>query len=140
MADIFRTMIVTAEHQALAQHIATSIKPVAGSGMWETPLAAVASGVPTHYISTGFISPEWQPLMPLQTWELQGDPEAWVQTDSFPGDAAQLKAVLDSVSAGVTLDQINALFADTDVTEQNPFVAMGRMGLVIAEQTDLLEE
>ena len=138
MADIFRTMIIPAAQQVLAQNIATSVKPVEGDGMWVTPLSAVASGVPSHYISTGFISPEWESLMPVQNWELQDG--SWVMTSSSPGDAATLHSILESVSAGISLAEVEEVFAAADVTMQEPFTAMERMGLVMVTESDPVDE
>jgi hypothetical protein len=125
--DVFRTMIVPSAHAALARQIAETVAPVAGLGMWQSQLSADGSEPATHYVSTGYIGPEWEVLMPLQTWEeIDG---VWTQTDAEPGDAAQLYGVLQTLGSDITLAQIVDLFAAADVTMQEPFVAFGRMGL-----------
>ena len=125
--DVFRTMIVPSAHVALARQIAETVAPVAGLGMWQSMLSADGSEPATHYVSTGYIGPEWEILMPLQTWEeIDG---VWTQTDAEPGDAAQLFGVLQQLGSDITLAQIVDLYAAADVTVQEPFTAFGRLGL-----------
>ena len=98
--------------------------------MWTTPLSPTGKAPATHYISTGIIPEEFAYLMPTQYWELdeQGN---WTKTGSDPGDPASVwgNAVQNGVKC--TLAQVQAIFAAADVTPQEPFVAMGRLGLTI---------
>ena len=129
MTDVFRTMIVPAAQQALAQQIAVTVASVAGQGMWTSAFSADGQEPATHYCSTGYIGPEWEVLMPLQTWEeIDG---TWTQTDADPGDAAQLLVAIHAADPDttITLPQLVGLFAVCDVTMQDPWVAFGRLGL-----------
>jgi hypothetical protein len=138
MTDVFRTMIVPAAEVALARQIATTVAPVAGQGMWTTPLSSSGQDPATSYISTGFIAPEWEVLMPLQTWEeVDG---VWTQTDAYPGDAVQLLAAIQAADPDttITLPQLVGLFATADVTTQDPWVAFGRLGLQIVQVEEVL--
>ena len=95
--------------------------------MWQSQLSADGQEPATHYVSTGYIGPEWEVLMPLQTWEeIDG---VWTQTDAEPGDAAQLFGVLQQLGSDITLAQIVDLYGAADVTMQEPFTAFSRMGL-----------
>ena len=138
MTDVFRTMIVPAAEVALARQIATTVAPVAGQGMWTTPLSADGQEPATAYVSTGFIAPEWKVLMPLQTWEeVDG---VWTQTDAYPGDAVQLLAAIQAADPDttITLPQLVGLFATCDVTTQDPWVAFQRLGLQIVQVEEVL--
>jgi hypothetical protein len=138
MTDVFRTMIVPAAQQAFAQQIATTVAPVAGVGMWTTPLSADGQDRATSYVSTGWIGPEWDVLMPCQTWEeVDG---VWTQTDAYPGDAVQLLAAIQQADPDttITLPQLVGLFATADVTMQDPWVAFGRLGLQIVQVEEVL--
>ena len=138
MTDVFRTIIVPAAEVALAQQIATTVAPVAGQGMWTTPLSADGQEPATAYVSTGFIAPEWEILMPLQTWEeVDG---VWTQTDAYPGDAVQLLAAIQAADPDttITLPQLVGLFATCDVTTQDPWVAFQRLGLQIVQVEEVL--
>ena len=98
--------------------------------MFTTPLSATGADPASHYISSGFVPPEFAYMVPLQVWETDEN-GAWIMVASEPGDPV---AVYEAASAaGVTCTQaeVDALFAAADVTAQEPFVAMGRLGLTI---------
>ena len=138
MTDVFRTMIVPAAEVALARQIATTVAPVAGVGMWTTPLSSSGQDPATSYVSTGFIAPEWEVLMPCQTWEEVNG--VWTQTDAYPGDAVQLLAAIQAADPDttITLPQLVGLFATCDVTTQDPWVAFQRLGLQIVQVEEVL--
>ena len=127
--DIFRTLIVPAANVDLARAIATSFGP-GGVGMWTTPLSASGSDPATHYISSGYVPPEYGYLVPLQVWsqDQNGD---WVLVGTEPGDPVAVYTAATAQGVVCTQADIDALFAAADVTEQEPFTAMGRLGLTI---------
>jgi hypothetical protein len=138
MTDVFRTMIVPAAEVALARQIATIFSPAGGPNMWTTPLSSNGQDPATSYVSTGFIGPEWEVLMPLQTWEeVDG---VWTLTDAYPGDAVQLLAAIqaEDPDTTITLPQLVGLFATCDVTTQDPWVAFQRLGLQIVQVEEVL--
>lgn len=127
--DIFRTLIVPAAFTDLARAIATSFGP-GGAGMWTTPLSASGSDPATHYISSGYVPPEYGYLVPLQVWsqDQNGD---WVLVGSEPGDPVAVYTAATAQGVVCTQADVDALFAAADVTEQEPYTAMGRLGLTI---------
>lgn len=129
MTDTFATLIVTASDALTSRAIAAAFGP-GGQGMWTTPLSASGTGTPTHYISSGYIPAEFVSLSPCATWE-QDEQGNWVQTDYYPGDAATVAAYASQAGLSVTLKEIEGIFSRSDVSAQEPFVAMGRMGLMI---------
>ena len=139
MTDVFRTLIVTAAHQTLVQRVAETLAPVAGAGMFTTGLNSPADleAPPVAYVSTGFIGPEWDALLPLQSWEeIDG---AWTLTDSRDGDAAALLGALQAADpeTTITLAQLEELFAASDVTTQDPWEAFRRLGLALHQEPAL---
>ena len=128
MTDIFRTLILTAEVTPLAQQIAATLSP-AGTNMWTTGLSADGAEPATHFISTGYIGEDFAHMVPCQTWE-QADGQ-WTQTGSVPGSPEAVYQACVAAGMEVTLAEIEAVFAAADVTEQEPFTAMGRLGLQI---------
>ena len=132
MTDVYRNMIVTAADAPVAQTIAVGISPVAGANMWITPLSATGSDPATHYISTGYIGPEWEVLMPLQSWtrDENGD---WVLTDVYMGQPQALYDACVQYGVQVTQQQIADLFNHSDVTTQEPAEALQRMGLQLVQ-------
>lgn len=133
--DIFRTLILPATVTPLAQEIAATLSP-GGAGMWTTGLSATGAEPATHFISTGFIPPEFAHMVPEQFWE-QDETGAWVQTGSEPGNPVAVYEACTAAGMTVTLEQVEAIFAVADVTEQEPFVAMGRLGLVLVSTGDV---
>ena len=131
MTDIFRTLILPATVTPLAQEIAATLSP-GGVGMWTTGLSPTGAEPATHFISTGFIPPEFAYMVPEQFWE-QDETGAWVQTGSTPGDPVAVYEACTAAGMTVTLEEIEAVYAVADITDQEPFVAMGRMGLVLVQ-------
>lgn len=127
--DIFRTLLVPTANVQLARAIATSFGP-GGVGMWTTPLSASGSDPATHYISSGYVPPEYGYLVPLQIW-LQDQNGNWVLVGSEPGDPVAVYTAATAQGVVCTQADVDALFAAADVTEQEPFTAMGRLGLTI---------
>lgn len=129
MTDVFRTMIVTAADAPLARSIANMF---AGSDqhMWISGLSADGSEPATHFISTGWVPEGYQTLAPCQTWE-QDEQGQWVLTDDYPGDPVTVYEACQAADPPVecTLEEVEALFLNADMTAQDPWVAMSRMGL-----------
>lgn len=128
----FRTLITTAATTPLARDIAATLSP-AGANMWITGLSATGNAPATHYVSTGLISPEFAALVPEQTWE-QDENGDWTQTGSTPGDPVLCYQMCVAAGMSVTQAQIDAVYAAADVTAQEPFVAFGRLGLVMVQE------
>jgi len=123
-----RTMIVPAAFQQLAQGLCeAAAEGDAGKGMFTTGLSADGTEPATHYISSGPIATEFGDLLPLTSFDEEG------QSTTRPGDIATVEAIADQ--AGITLPAgtIAALFEAIDVTEQEPFTAMARTGLQIVQ-------
>lgn len=133
--DIFRTLIVPAASVDLARAIATSFGP-GGEGMWTTPLSASGLDPATHYISSGFVPPEYGYLVPLQVWT-QDEDGNWVLVASGPGDPVAVYNAATAKGVVCTQSDVDALFAAADVTEQPPFVAMERLILSIINPIDV---
>lgn len=132
MTDAFRTLILDAEVTPLAQQIAATLSP-AGSGMWTTGLSPSGTAPATHYISTGYIGPEFAHMVPLQVWE-QDETGHWQLISTEPGDPEAVTAACNAAGLEVTLEQVDAVYSGADVTEQEPFTAMARMGLQIVQE------
>ena len=129
MADTFATLIVTAADAPTSRAIAAAFGP-GGVGMWTTPLSASGLDPVTHYISTGYIPAEFVSMCPMATWA-QDEDGNWVQTDYYPGDAATVALYASQAGVKVTEAQVSAIFSRSDVSAQEPFTAMGRLGLQI---------
>ena len=123
-----RTIIVPAAFQQLAQGLCeAAAEGDAGTGMFTTGLSADGAEPATHYISSGPIYESFADLLPLTTFDEDGQPT------TRPGDVATVEAIADQ--AGITLPAgtIAALFAAIDVTELDPWAAMARLGVQIVQ-------
>jgi hypothetical protein len=127
--DAFRTLIVPDSEVDFAREVAASFGP-GGTGMWTTALSSSGSNPPAYYISTGYISEEFAFMLPLQVWghDREGN---WVMVSSYPGDPVALYNAVIANGVVCTQAEVDALFAASDVTEQDPFTAMGRLGVQI---------
>ena len=130
MNYIFRTLIVPAASVQSARQIATSFGP-GGEGMFTTPLSASGLDPATHYISSGYVPPEYGYLVPLQVWAQDEDGGDWVLVSSEPGDPVAVYTAATAQDVICTQEDVDILFSTVDVTEQEPFTAMGRLGLTI---------
>ena len=123
-----RVIIVPAAFQQFAQGLCeAAAEGDAGKGMFTTGLSPDGAEPATHYISSGPIANEFGDLLPLTSFDEEGAPT------TRPGDVATVEAIADQ--AGITLPAgtIAALFAAIDVTEQEPFTAMARLGVQIVQ-------
>lgn len=135
MANAFRTLIVTAESVVLAREVAASFGPGA-VGMWTTPLSPSGSDPATHYISTGIIPEEFAYMMPTQEWE-QDENGKWVLMGTAPGNPEAVWQAANAQGVTCTLADVQSIFNTADVTPQEPFVAMGRLGLKIINPAEI---
>lgn len=135
MADAFRTLILAASTITLARDLAASFGP-GGARMWTTPLSPSGSDPATHYISTGIIPEEFAYMMPTQEWE-QDEDGKWVLMGTAPGNPEAVWQAANAQGVTCTLAQVHDIFNTADVTPQEPFVAMGRLGLKIINPVEI---
>jgi hypothetical protein len=127
MADIFRTLIVPDAFAPLARSIAGALS---GSGvqMWTTALSADGTAPATHWVSTGWIPPAWQIMVPTQFWRYNGT--QWIKTGETPGDPILVYQQATAAGVVTTQAEVDALFAVADVTELEPLMVFDRLGLM----------
>jgi hypothetical protein len=130
--DAFRTMIIPADQVALAREIAVTLDPAHNANMWITPLSPTGAEPATHYISTGEIPDGFAVMVPCVFWAWEND--EWVVTDAYPGDPITVYEACVAAGMTVTQDEIDTLFAEADVSDQDPFVAMGRLGVQLVQE------
>lgn len=126
-------MILSKEVTPLAQQVAAALSP-AGAGMWSTPLTSKEDpqGETSHFISTGNISEEFAAMVPQQVYEQEDD--LWVLAETIPGSPEMITEACNAAGLEVTLEEIQSIFLEADVTDQDPFVAMQRLGLVLKQE------
>ncbi len=112
MADAFATMIIPASLTPLARALAAGLSE-RGFGMFTAELSPSGSRPATHYASSGLIDADIKALLT---------------------DPAGLHAACVEAGASVTLAQCEALVAQSDVSEDAPYVALERLGLQLVAE------
>lgn len=131
MHDTFLTMLVPASHVDLARSVAASLDP-GGAGMWTTPLSPSGKLPATYYISTGYVQAAWQMLTPVETWEQDAEGN-WIKISETPGDPVRIFNLCQASGLSVTQEEINDLFDAVDITQQDPWTAISRVGVKLAQ-------
>lgn len=131
MTDIFRTLILPADVAPLAQEIATTLSS-GGAGMWTTGLSASGVAPAAYFISTGYIPPEFAYMTPEQFWE-QNESGEWVMVGEDPGNPVAVYEACVAAGMTITLADVEGIYAVADITAQDPFVAISRLGVMIVE-------
>ena len=128
---LHRSIIISADQRDLAAQLCAVLAGPGGSNMFTTPLSADGAAPATHYISAGMIEDNFAALLPLDA--LVDD--VWTRTyPGLPETIVQLYNATDNPP--VTLNQVTAVFATADVSEEDPHQAMARLGLQIVTPPD----
>ena len=123
-------MIVPAEHADLARLLCETLAGPGGAGMFTTALSATGDDPATHYISSGLIESEFADLLPLIEFPADADPVI------HPGQPDLITQMAMAQGMGVTVDDVQALLASVDVTEQPPTDALDRLGLRLSAEPE----
>ena len=130
-AETFLTMIVPASVVDLARNIAANLDP-GGANMWITGLSQTGAAPATHFISTGIVPGAWHQLIPVETWELQED--QWVLVSETSGNPQAIYGLCLQKGLQVTLPEIEQLFVEVDITQQDPWTAISRLNIRMVQE------
>lgn len=125
-------MIVPTEHVELARKLCETLAGPGGAGMFTTPLSTTGVDPATHYISSGLIESEFADLLPLIELPADADPVI------HPGQPDLIIQMATTQGMGVTVDEVQALLASVDVTEQPPTDALDRLGLRLSAEPETI--
>ena len=127
-----RCMIVPTEHVELARKLCETLAGPGGAGMFTTPLSTTGVDPATHYISSGLIESDFADLLPLIEFPADADPVI------HPGQPDLITQMATDQGMGVTVDEVQALLASVDVTEQPPTDALDRLGLRLSAEPETI--
>lgn len=130
MSWVHRCMIVPTEHVELARKLCAALAGDGGSGMFTTALSPNGAEPATHYISSGLIEDAFADLLPLIEFPADADPVI------HPGQPDLITQMATDQGMGVTVDEVQALLASVDVTDQPPAEALERLGLHLSAETE----
>ncbi len=111
-----RTLIVPIDLAEPARAACMALTGSSSEGLFTTPLYSTEVDA-THAISSGYIAGEYADLLPC------GDQ---------PGNTEALLAMLESVEFPITIEELTQLLSIIDISEEEPYVAMERLGLSLA--------
>lgn len=124
------TIILPAAAQALARALCEAAAGESGAGMFVTGLSATGEAPATHFISSGAIESKFADILPLSTITTVDEVTT---VERGAGDLAAVVQLAADAGVAVDMDTVGGLFAALDVTAQDPFAAMARLGLMLLE-------
>lgn len=133
MTYIHRTLIVPAEHAPLARSLAAYLAGPPGEGMWLTGLSPDGTEPATHYVSSGPVGTEFEPLLT--------DADAlWgaVQAATAGGMESPMHSPVGAPREATTAD-CEALVAAAEVVrleDESPFDTFARLGLGLVQEPE----
>lgn len=110
MSYVHRTMIVKAAKAQQVRDLCATLAGPPGSGMFTTALSATGTGTATHYISAGMIEEQFSAVL---------------------SDPAVMRGACQQAGVAITLATCTALLAAADISDEPPFDALARMGLML---------
>lgn len=131
--QVYRNMIVRAEDAPLARSICATLAPSGGFAMFGVGLSPTGAEPATHYVSTGYIDEAFANLMPLTEWAQNADGD-WGFIVWSKGEPEVVVALCAEAGFETTVEAVEALFAASDVTTQEPFTAFARLGLQMVQE------
>lgn len=113
MSYVHRCLVVPAALAPQARLLTEQLAGPPGAGMFITPLSVTGAAPATHFISSGLIEDTFAAVL--------ADPQT-------------MFSVCQQAGIGVTLAACQALLGASDVSEDQPFDALARLGLrLVAE-------
>ena len=122
----YRCLIIEDSQVEIARTLTATIAGPSGASMLTTPLSATGELPATHWISAGLIADNFAAILPLMTYPSDAEP---IYT---PGQASLAAYLATKAGFAATEEDVQALFDVSDVTEQDAFTAMARLGLMMA--------
>jgi hypothetical protein len=127
-----RCIVIPAAAQPNARGLCKGLAGPAGDGMFATGLSATGLPPATHYISAGHISDDMAALLPCK--RVIRDPDGIESITTDPGMPDAVPTLAAKVGMPTTATKIKALYSAIDVSDQEPFAAMARLGLKLVQE------
>ena len=123
----YRCLIVPDAHVQFARDLCAAVAGPAGAGMFSAPLSPTGQDPATHYISAGAVEEPFAQLLPLIEFPAEAEPVI------YPGQPELIAQMASAQGMAVTPEEVQALLAASDVSEQEAFTALARLGLQIVQ-------
>lgn len=125
-----RTLIVPDKLVVFARGLTLSIAGQSAENMWSTALSKTGDLPVTHWISSGLISNDFVGVIPFMEYQNDGTE---VKTKGQP-DVCQYLA--SQAGFKTSKEEIETLFEQADITEQDAFTTLGRLGLKLITEDE----
>ena len=127
----YRTLIIPASEHAMSKQLCKGLAGEAGGGMFLTGLSPTGNEPPTHYISAGHISDEMASILPCKHVAKDKDGKDVITVNPGLPDAVPTLAAKAKIT--VTKTKVTGLYSKIDVSDEDPFSAMDRLGLKLVK-------
>ena len=133
MSWTYRCLIIEDSQVEMARTLTATIAGPSGSNMWTTALTSKDDpNLITHWISAGLLQENFANLMPLS--ELDEDANLIVISE---GQSNLAHYLANKAGMQVTIEEIQAVFAASSVTKENPQDALYRLNLIMLKESSL---
>lgn len=122
MSNVIRTLIPQSSVVADCRILSSTLAGAGGTGMYERALMD-ATGEKVAYISAGFISSEFDSLLPQTRVDAEGN------VTHTAGNPAAVAYLASEAGLAYTQADIETIFAAIDVSDQSAEEAMSRLNL-----------
>lgn len=112
MSYVYKCLIVPLEIQPISQNLCAQLAGQSGENMFTTGLSATGAAPATHFISAGMIDKQF----------------AYVMSNSAIMHQSCINAGIN-----VTLEQCQDILDAADISEDEPFIALDRIGLKLIQ-------
>lgn len=124
MSYLHRCMIVPEFFAPMVRMLCNGMAPDgSGSNMFSVALSESGDPPEMYFISAGPLGTNFCHLLPLTTFDAQGNPS------TTPGQSTTVVMLAAQAGIAVTLEQIEAIFAAVEVTEESWESALERKAL-----------
>lgn len=123
-----RCLIVEDGYVALARGLASGIAGASAQGMWSVPLSPTGALPATHWLSVGLMDEDFAALLPLTTFDADGEPT------TQPGQPQLVVDLAAAQGQTVPLIAVEALFEGAQITLDDGQAGIARAGLQMVQE------
>ena len=125
-----RCLICPDDYVALARGLASGIAGASGQGMWSVPLSATGALPATHWVSAGLMDEDFANLLPLTTYDAEGNPT------TQPGQPETIVALAAAQGQTVPLAAVEAMLEACQITLDDGQAGIARAGLKMVQEVE----
>ena len=122
-----RCLITPDAYVALARGLAAGLAGASAQGMWSVPLSPTGEAPATHWISVGLMDEDFANLLPLTTFDEEGEPT------TQPGQPGLIVELAAAQGQTVPLAAVEAMLAACQITLDDGQAGIARAGLVMVQ-------